>query len=85
MPKDQYQIDPVPSKVLDLNNETPAEENKSAGSIWFGDFTVIFNYILAEVQKKDSGLRIGVFTVFIVVAFITMLESVVSITPILFV
>lgn len=50
-----------------------------------GDFRVIFNYIIAEQQKKSSGLKIGIFTVFLVVAFITMLESVISITPILFV
>lgn len=43
------------------------------------------NYILAEQQKKASGLKIGIFTVFLVVAIITMLESVISITPILFV
>lgn len=43
------------------------------------------NYILAEQQKKSSGLKIGIFTVFLVVAIITMLESVIAVTPILFV
>lgn len=60
-------------------------EGKQGSSIWFGDFRVIFNYIIAETNKKESGIRIGVFTVFIVVAIITMLESVIAITPILFV
>jgi ABC-type antimicrobial peptide transport system permease subunit len=43
------------------------------------------NYIIAEQGKKASGLKIGIFTVFLVVSMITMLESVISITPILFV
>jgi len=46
---------------------------------------VILNYIIAEQSKKSSGLKIGIFTVFLVVTIITMLESVISITPILFV
>jgi hypothetical protein len=41
--------------------------------------------MVAEQQRKSSSLKIGIFTVFLVVTIITMLESVVSITPILFV
>jgi len=43
------------------------------------------NYMVAETKKKFSGLRIGIFTVFMVVASIVMMESVISVTPILFV
>jgi len=50
-----------------------------------GDLRVILNYLIAEQNKKASGLKIGICTVFMVVAIITMLESVVSVTPILFV
>ena len=46
---------------------------------------VILNYMVAETKKKASALRIGIFTVFMVVTVIVMLKSVVSITPILFV
>jgi hypothetical protein len=46
---------------------------------------VILNYMIAESKKKISGLRIGIFTVFMVVTTIVMLESVISVTPILFV
>ena len=49
------------------------------------DLRVILNYMVAESKKKISGLRIGIFTVFMVVTTIVMLESVISITPILFV
>ena len=50
-----------------------------------GELRVILNYMVAEQQRKSSSLKIGIFTVFLVVTIITMLESVVSITPILFV
>jgi hypothetical protein len=50
-----------------------------------GDFRVIMNYLISEQQRKSSSLKIGIFTVFLVVTIITMLESVVSVTPILFV
>lgn len=46
---------------------------------------MILNYLNAEMQKKIGGMRIGVFTVFMVVTVIVMLESVVSVTPIFFV
>jgi hypothetical protein len=41
--------------------------------------------MVAETKKKMGGLKIGIFTVFLVVAVIVMLESIVSITPVLFV
>jgi hypothetical protein len=46
---------------------------------------VIINYITAEQSKKADSLKIGIFTVFLTVAVITMLQSVMAITPILFV
>lgn len=41
--------------------------------------------MLSESNKKPTGFKIGVFTVFIVVMCITMLKSVVDSSPILFV
>jgi hypothetical protein len=61
------------------------KEKRSGEKICCGDFKVIFNYLIAEQNKKSSGLKIGIFTVFLVVAIITMLDSVISIVPILFV
>jgi len=49
------------------------------------DLAVITNYITAEQAKKPESLKIGVFTVFLTVGVVTMLQSVMSITPILFV
>jgi len=41
--------------------------------------------MVAELEKKKSGMHIGIFTVFLVVAVITMLDAVVSVTPVIFV
>ena len=49
------------------------------------DLRVILNYLFSEIHKKIGSLKIGIFTVFMVVMVIVMLESVISITPILFV
>lgn len=58
----------------------------AAKASWgLGDLRVIWNYIVAEQQRKASSLKIGIFTVFLVVMIITMLESIVAVTPILFV
>ena len=41
--------------------------------------------MVSETTKQPTAFKIGVFTVFIVVMFITMLKSVVDAAPILFV
>ena len=46
---------------------------------------VILNYLISDTTKKQEAMKIGVFTVFLVVMIITMLKSVVDSTPILFV
>ena len=42
-------------------------------------------YLIAEITKKPSAFKIGIFTVFLVVMVITMLKSVVDSAPVLFV
>lgn len=46
---------------------------------------MIVNYLVSEQTKKQEALKIGIFTVFLVVMIISMLKSVVDSTPILFV
>ena len=46
---------------------------------------VVTNYLMIEQQKKQRALKIGIFTVFLVVCMITMLKSVVDSSPIIFV
>jgi hypothetical protein len=66
----------------DLEQTTAGTKSKK---LCCPDLRVILNYLNAEMQKKIGGMRIGVFTVFMVVTVIVMLESVVSVTPIFFV
>ena len=44
----------------------------------------IFNYIYSDIQKKKRSFKIGIFTFFLVVTFITILKSVVDVAPIAF-
>ena len=48
-------------------------------------FQVTLNYLISEQTKKQEALKIGIFTVFLVVMIIAMLKSVVDSAPILFV
>lgn len=45
----------------------------------------VTRYLWSEMTKKPSAIKIGIFTVFLVVMVITMLKSVVDSAPILFV
>lgn len=47
--------------------------------------SVITRYMIVEQTKKQRALKIGIFTVFLVVMVITMLKSVVDCSPIIFV
>ena len=44
----------------------------------------ILNYIRKDIKKKAKSFRIGVFTVFLVVSFITALKSLIDVAPIAF-
>ncbi len=47
--------------------------------------TIITNYIINDIKKKPGSFKIGFFTVFLVVAFLTLLISVVDLTPVIFI
>ena len=61
----------------DTDIETASEDSLSKSKICCSDLVVILNYMIAETKKKVSALRIGIFTVFMVVTVIVMLKSVV--------
>jgi len=42
-------------------------------------------YIVEDIKKKPRSFKIGFFTVFIVVAFLTLLTNIVSLAPVIFV
>lgn len=45
----------------------------------------ILTLLISETSKKQRSFQIGVFTVFIVVAFLTLLKSIVDVSPVAFV
>lgn len=44
----------------------------------------IINFIASDITKKQRSFKIGVFTVFLVVMFISLLKSIVDVAPIAF-
>jgi hypothetical protein len=44
----------------------------------------ILAYIQKDIKKKARSFKIGVFTVFLVVSFITALKSLIDVAPIAF-
>lgn len=45
----------------------------------------IVQYMIADIQKKPTSFMIGVFSIFLVVSFVTMLKSVVDIAGVAFI
>jgi len=50
-----------------------------------GTLKIILNYVITDIQKRPRSFKIGVFSVFIVVTFLTILQAGLSITPIIFI
>lgn len=50
-----------------------------------GIFQIILSYIMTDIRKKPSTFKIGVFSIFIVVAFLIVLQSAKQLTPALFI
>jgi hypothetical protein len=48
-------------------------------------FMTIVTFLVSEQSKKKRSFQIGVFTVFIVVAFLTLLENIVDVSSVAFV
>ena len=48
-------------------------------------FLTIVSYLISEQKKKQRAFQIGVFTVFLVVSFLTLLKSAVDVAPVAFV
>ena len=62
---------------LEAHELLPQEKDGVKRKLWCGDLRVILNYMMAEQERKKSGVHIGIFTVFMVVCVITMLKAVV--------
>mmetsp|Transcript_1247 Transcript_1247/g.777 ORF Transcript_1247/g.777 Transcript_1247/m.777 type:complete len:96 (+) Transcript_1247:36-323(+) len=61
-----------------------AEESSSRLYAIFSEISTIVSYLVADIKKKPRSFNIGVFTVFLVVSFLTLLQSVVDIAPVAF-
>ena len=51
---------------------------------WWSSFITSLNYITSDIIKKKRSFLIGVFSIYLVVSFITFLKSVIDISPIVF-
>ena len=51
---------------------------------WWSSFITSLNYITSDIIKKKRSFFIGVFSIYLVVSFITFLKSVIDISPIVF-
>ena len=44
----------------------------------------IFYYIVSDIEKRQRSFKIGVFVIFMVVAFVSMLYGLVAVAPVAF-
>lgn len=60
------------------------KKHRGACNECYLSFAVLVRYVTADLSRKKSAFQIGVFTVFLVVTFITMLKGVIDAMPVLF-
>lgn len=60
------------------------ESGKLEGHSCWTTFLMLVNYLRSDLQKRQRSFRIGVFSIFIVVAFLSMLLSIVMLGSIVF-
>ena len=68
------------------NPEQPLLDESGLGlnSSWKKTLALLTNYVGADIQKRPRSFRIGVFSVFIVVAFLSMLFSIVLLSSVVY-
>ena len=49
-----------------------------------GTFKIIITYLFQDIKKKPRSFKIGILTIFIVVGFLTLLQSALQLTPLIF-
>lgn len=52
-------------------------------SIW-GTLLILFHYIFNSLSKSSRSFKIGVFSIFIVVGFLTLMQSALQLSPVVF-
>ena len=48
------------------------------------NLTVICNYLKSDLIKKQRAFKIGLISIFLVLFFLTMIENVISLSPLIF-
>ncbi len=64
--------------------EEPLKNDIEAKRCW-PSFVTILTFLVSEQSKKKRSFQIGVFTVFLVVAFLTLLKNIVDVSSVAFV
>ena len=54
------------------------------GSSLIGMFLIIITYISTDIQKKPRAFKIGLFSIFIVVGFLVLMQSALQLSPLVF-
>jgi len=52
---------------------------------FFASFKIIYAYVITDIEKKPRSFKIGVFSIFLVVCFLVILQSVLYLTPLIFI
>lgn len=72
-----------PKKFYDELSVSAAENEPTHG--FSGTFKLIWSYIITDIQKKARSFKIGVFSIFLVVCFLTLLQSLIQLSPVFFI
>ena len=72
------------SNMQSFQIEEPINNDIEAKRCW-PSFVTIITFLVSEQSKKKKSFQIGIFTVFIVVAFLTLLKNIVDVSSVAFV
>jgi hypothetical protein len=60
------------------------EDGEIKDESFIGLISATFQYVLNDIKKKQREFIIGVMTIFLVVSFVTFLDSLVQVAPAVF-
>mmetsp|Transcript_22269 Transcript_22269/g.34450 ORF Transcript_22269/g.34450 Transcript_22269/m.34450 type:complete len:86 (-) Transcript_22269:3705-3962(-) len=60
------------------------DRNALLNQSWASIIGTVLNYLASDIKKKKRTFKIGVFTIFLVVSFVTFLKAAVDVAPVAF-
>jgi len=83
-PRDHKKV--VPYKSIMAKETKPRQINIAyyKDSTFLGVFSIILAYIMTDIEKKPRSFKIGLFSIFIVVGFLVLMQSAIQISPLIF-